>query len=238
MPSVTEPPATEPPGHGPPVPGPPAAGRPQPGFTEVTSVAELAGMLGQPNRRSATKVRPRLHARDREWLAASPFCLMATAAADGSCDVSPKGDPPGFTRVLDDTTIVIPDRAGNNRADGYRNILSNPQVGLLYVVPGRTDTLRINGRARLLRDAPFFAELTVRGSRPRLALLVSVTEVFYHCPKAFLRAALWDPASWHPAALPSTARIVASVQPDAGETVADLERHYGPSYAERLYPLG
>ncbi len=205
-------------------------------LAEVTSAAELTALLGQPNRRAATKVRTRLHARDREWLATAPFCLMATAAADGSCDVSPKGDPPGFTRVLDDTTIVIPDRAGNNRADGYRNILSNPQVGLLFLVPGRADTLRINGQARLLRDAPFFADLAVRGSRPRLALLVSVTEVFYHCPKAFLRAALWDPASWNPEALPSTARIVASVQPDAGETVTELEQHYGPSYGDRLYP--
>jgi uncharacterized protein len=205
-------------------------------LAEVTSTAELATILGPPNRRAATKVRTRLHARDREWLAAAPFCLMATAAADGSCDVSPKGDPPGFTRVLDDTTIVIPDRAGNNRADGYRNILSNPQVGLLFLVPGRADTLRVNGQARLLRDGPFFADLTVRGHRPQLALLVSVTEVFYHCPKAFLRAALWDPASWHPDVLPSTARIVASVQPDAGVTVRELEQHYGPSYADRLYP--
>jgi PPOX class probable FMN-dependent enzyme len=205
-------------------------------LVEVTSAAELATILGPPNRRAATKVRARLHARDREWLAAAPFCLIATAGADGSCDVSPKGDPPGFTQVLDDTTIVIPDRAGNNRADGYRNVLGNPQVGLLFLVPGRPDTLRINGQARLLRDAPFFADLTVRGSRPRLALLVSVTEVFYHCPKAFLRAALWDPASWNPDALPSTARIVSSVQPDAGVTVQELEQHYGPSYAARLYP--
>ena len=207
-------------------------------LAEVTSPAELEALLGRPERRAVTKVRPVLHQRDREWLAASPFCLMATAAADGSCDVSPKGDPPGFARVLDDATIAIPDRAGNNRADGYRNILSNHHVGLLFLVPGRPDTLRINGRARLLRDAPFFDSMTVRGSRPVLALLVNVTEVFYHCPKAFMRAALWDPASWNPRALPSTARIVASVQPDAGMTAEELERHYGPSYAERLYPCG
>ncbi len=120
-------------------------------LAEVTSPAELTALLGRPDQRAAAKVRSMLHERDREWLAASPFCLMATAAADGSCDVSPKGDPPGFARVLDDTTIAIPDRAGNNRADGYRNILSNPQVGLLFLVPGRPDTLRINGRARLVR---------------------------------------------------------------------------------------
>jgi predicted pyridoxine 5'-phosphate oxidase superfamily flavin-nucleotide-binding protein len=123
-------------------------------------------------------VRPALHERDREWLAASPFCLIATSDADGRCDVSPKGDPPGFTRVLDDTTIAIPDRAGNKRFDGFCNILSNPQVGLLFLVPGRDDTLRINGRARLIREAAFFDDMIVRGSRPRLALLVEVEEVF------------------------------------------------------------
>jgi uncharacterized protein len=207
-------------------------------LTEVRSADELTALLGTPERRSATKVRAVLHDRDREWLAASPFCLMATAAADGSCDVSPKGDPPGFTQVLDDTTIAIPDRAGNRRFDGYRNILGNPHVGLLFLVPGRPDTLRINGQARLLRDAPFFDSMTVRGSRPRLALLVHVTEIFYHCPKAFMRSRLWQPDTWNPSALPSTARIVASVQPDAGQTEEELERHYGPSYAERLYPSG
>jgi PPOX class probable FMN-dependent enzyme len=118
---------------------------------EITSEAELREVLGVPAARVLTKERTALHERDREWLAASPFCLVATAGADGSCDVSPKGDPPGFTCVLDDTTIAIPDRYGNRRADGFRNILANPHVGLLYLVPGRKETLRINGRARLIR---------------------------------------------------------------------------------------
>jgi uncharacterized protein len=206
------------------------------GIIEVTSEAELRDLLGQPSQRAATKVRRALHERDRQWLAASPFCLIATAAVDGSCDVSPKGDPPGFTHVLDATTIAIPDRAGNNRADGFANILSNPQVGLLFLVPGRSDTLRINGRARLISAAPFFDDMMVKGSRPKLALLVEVTEVFYHCAKAFMRAELWDPGTWNPGALPSTASIVKSVQADTEETLEDLERHYGPGYAERLYP--
>ncbi len=206
------------------------------GMTEITSEAELRALLGTPTRRVATKVRPVLHERDREWLAATPFCVIATSAADGSCDVSPKGDPPGFARVLDDTTIAIPDRAGNKRADGFHNILSNPQVGLLFLVPGRCDTLRINGRARLIREAPFFDDMIVRGSRPRLALLVEVTEVFYHCAKAFMRAELWDPTTWRPDALPSVARIVKSVQADTEETLEQLEQHYGPDYATLLYP--
>ena len=205
-------------------------------LVEVTSEAELREMFGGPNQRSATKVRPVLHERDREWLAASPFCLIATAAADGSCDVSPKGDPPGFARPLGDAMIALPDRNGNHRFDGFVNILSNPQVGLLFLVPGRRDTLRINGRARLIREAPFFDDMIIRGSRPQLALLVEVQEVFYHCPKAFLRSELWDPATWHPETLPSTAQIVKSVQADIEETVADLERHYGPDYLRGLYP--
>jgi PPOX class probable FMN-dependent enzyme len=205
-------------------------------LVEVTSEAELRELLGAPSQRAATKVRSVLHERDREWLAASPFCLIGTSAGDGSCDVSPKGDPPGFTKVLDATTIVIPDRAGNNRADGFANLLRNPHVGLLFLVPGRPDTLRINGRARLVRDAPFFEDMIVKGSRPKLALLVEIEEIFYHCPKAFLRSKLWDAATWDPQALPSTARIVKSVQADTEETVEELERHYAASYADRLYP--
>ncbi len=205
-------------------------------MTELTSEAELLEMLGAPIRRSATKVRPVLHARDREWLAASPFCLIATSAADGRCDVSPKGDPPGFARVLDDSTIAIPDRAGNKRFDGFRNILTNPQVGLLFVVPGRNDTLRINGRARLIREAAFFDDMLVRGNRPRLALLVEMEEVFTHCAKAFLRAQLWDQQTWNPGRLASVACITKDVQPDIEETLEELEQHYGPAYRELLYP--
>ena len=103
-----------------------------------------------------------------------PFCLIATADADGACDVSPKGDPPGFALALDDGTLAIPERPGNRRVDGYQNVLANPRVGLLFVVPGRTDTLRVNGRALLVSDAPFFDRMVVEGHRPVLALVVHV----------------------------------------------------------------
>ncbi len=118
---------------------------------------------------------------------------MATSAADGSCDVSPKGDPAGFVHVLDDQTLVMPERPGNKRADGWVNVLSNPHVGLIFVVPGRVDTLRVNGRARLVREAPFLDDLVVNGHRPQLALVVEIEQVFHHCGKAFLRSRLWDP---------------------------------------------
>lgn len=204
------------------------------GYVPVLSEAELRDLLGEPAARSVTKERPRLHQRDREWLAASPFCLIATADADGRCDVSPKGDPPGFTYIIDDRTIAIPDRPGNRRADGFRNVLANPYAGTIYLVPGRTETLRINGRARLLRDAPFFDELIVKGNRPRLALVIDIETVFFHCAKAFMRSKLWRPETWHPDVLPPHATIVKDVQ-DTPETLAELQRHYGPSYEDLLY---
>ncbi|WP_411132830.1 pyridoxamine 5'-phosphate oxidase family protein [Streptomyces sp. C10] len=204
------------------------------GIVEITSAAELRELIGEPNSHAANKTRHRLHELDRQWLARSPFCVIATADTEGRCDASPKGDPAGFTHVLDDTTLVIPDRPGNKRMDGWMNVLGNPHVGLNYLLPGRGDTLRINGRARLLRDAPFFDALIVKGHRPRLALLVEVEEVFYHCSKAFLRSELWKPETWQPDALPSRARIVKGVEAQ-DRSLEELEQHYGPRYAERLY---
>ncbi|MEV4741084.1 pyridoxamine 5'-phosphate oxidase family protein [Streptomyces sp. NPDC049555] len=201
---------------------------------EITTHEELTELLGPPLPRARDKVRHRLHELDRQWLAQSPFCLVATSAADGTCDVSPKGDPAGFTLVLDDTTVALPERPGNRRADGFHNILSNPHVGLIYLIPGRSDTLRINGRARLLRDAPFFDRLTVAGHRPQLALVVEIEEVFHHCAKAFLRSDLWKPETWTPQAMPSRARIAKTLE-SPEQSLEELEHYYGPRYAERLY---
>ena len=203
-------------------------------LVEISSEAELRELLGTPMPRAVTKERVRLHDRDKDWLTASPFCLVATSAADGTCDVSPKGDPPGFTLVLDDATIALPERPGNRRADGFRNILSNPHVGLIYLVPGRKETLRINGRARLIRDAPFFDDMIVKGHRPQLAIVVEIEQIFFHCMKAFLRSKLWEPQTWAPDAFPSHAQLVKSIQP-TDETLEELESYYGPSYAKHLY---
>ena len=205
-----------------------------PGYVPVSSEAELRDLLGEPSERALTKERARLHQRDREWLAASPLCLIATADAGGHCDVSPKGDPPGFTYIIDDRTIAIPDRPGNRRADGFRNVLANPYAGTIYLVPGRTETLRINGRARLLRDAPFFGDMIVKGHRPRLALVIEIETIFFHCAKAFMRSSLWRPETWDPDVLPPHAVIVKCVQ-DTPETLEELQRHYGPASADLLY---
>jgi len=203
-------------------------------LVEVADERELRALVGEPSAGAVRKERDRLHELDRQWLAASPFWLLATAGADGTCDVSPKGDPAGSVLVLDDRTLALAERPGNRRVDGFLNVLANPHVGLLFLVPGRGDTLRVNGRARPLRDAPWFDELVVREHRPRLALLVEVEQVFSHCSKAFLRSHLWEPDSWAPDAVPSRPRIARALErPDT--PIEELERYYGPSYADGLY---
>ncbi|MDT7705670.1 MAG: uncharacterized protein QOG20_1277 [Pseudonocardiales bacterium] len=201
---------------------------------EITSAAELEALLGQPGPAAVNKGRTALHAIDVEWIAHSPMLLIATSAADGTCDVSPKGDPAGFVRVLDAHTLAVPERPGNKRADGFHNVLSNPHVGLIFLVPGRTDTFRVNGRARLVRDAPYFDALAVQGRRPVLAMEVAVEEIFYHCAKAFLRSKLWEHETWEPRALPSRAQIVHALERH-DEPLEAIERHYGPDYANTLY---
>lgn len=205
-------------------------------WTEITDDDALVELLGEPVPRARDKVRRALTDLDRDWLAASPFCVLATAAADGSCDASPKGDPAGdLVHVIDERTIALAERPGNRRADGYRNILANPQVGLLFVIPGRGDTLRVNGRARLVSDAPFFDQMVVKGHRPVLAVVVEIDEVFHHCQKAFLRAHLWEPETWAPdARVPRRAVIARELEP-TGKTLDELDEYYGPRYVKGLY---
>jgi PPOX class probable FMN-dependent enzyme len=207
-----------------------------PGLVEITSYDELRELVPPPLAAAAGKERKELHDLDLQWLDASPFCLIATSDADGNCDVSPKGDPVGFTKVLDRSTIAIPDRAGNRRVDGFANILSNPHVGLIYFVPGRTDTLRINGRARIVREAPFFDDMIVKGNRPQLALLVEIEQIFHHCSKSFMRSKLWKPETWNPDALPRRAVISQTLErPD--DDLETLDKHYGPQYEESIYKV-
>ena len=202
--------------------------------TRIETVDQLVDLLGEPLPRVRDKARPALHDLDRDWLAASPFCLVATSDEQGRCDVSPKGDPAGFVRVLDDTTIAIPERRGNKRADGYKNILANPHVGLLFLIPGRGDTLRINGRAHLVSDAPWFDDMLVKGHRPVLALVVEIDEVFGHCAKAFMRSQLWHPSTWDPLAVGSRPEIAKALERPE-DTIEELEKYYGEQYSTGLY---
>ena len=191
---------------------------------EVTTVDELRAIVGHPIEAVAKKVTDRLSGAHRLWLAHSPLGFVATTDAQGRVDVSPKGDPPGFVHVLDDLTIAIPERPGNKRVDGYLNVLQRPQVGTLFVIPGRGDTLRINGRARILSDADYFDAMAVQGKRPILALEIAVEEVFFHCAKAFLRSDAWDPQRWDPEAVPSVAQMARAMRTDM--SLEELERYF------------
>ena len=206
--------------------------------TEITSEAELREVLGgHATGRAVTKVRPALHPLQIEWLRSSPFCVIATCDADGNCDASPKGDPAGqLIHVLDPQTIVLAERPGNKRADGYLNVLANPHVGLIALIPGRNDTLRVNGRARIVADAPWFDQLSVRGQRPVLALVIEIEQVFSHCAKAFMRSGLWEPADWPSAEhIPSVAALTKAVQ-DTPESLEELQAYYAPeNYQRKLY---
>jgi PPOX class probable FMN-dependent enzyme len=202
--------------------------------TEITNEAELRELLGVPLQRTLDKDRHAFLPEHRAWLAASPFCLVATSDASGACDVSPKGDPAGFGHVVDDTTLAIPERPGNKRADGFANILQNPHVGLIFFVPGRGDTLRVNGRATLLTDAPYAEHMVVKGHRPTVILEVAVEQIFFHCSKAFLRSNLWKPETWHPDEVASRAQIAKRLERPE-DSIEVLETYYGTQYAEHLY---
>ena len=205
-------------------------------WTEISDDDALTALLGEPTVAVRNKERAALTDVDRDWLAASPFCAMATADADGRCDVSPKGDPAGqLVHVIDDTTIAIAERPGNRRADGYRNILANPHVGLNFLIPGRGDTLRINGRARLVSDAPFFDAMVVKGHRPLLAVVVEIETIFFHCAKAFLRSQLWRPETWEPEARVPRRAVLAQRLERPDDSLELLDEYYGPSYERGLY---
>lgn len=203
-------------------------------FIEIRNSEELREILGPVTEPAKSKVRTVLDEIDVQWISASPFCLIATSDGSGKCDVSPKGDPPGFSKVIDRSTLLIPDRPGNRRADGLNNILENGQVGLIYFIPGRGDTLRINGHAKILKDCAEFDRMIVGGHRPSLGLLVDIEEVFFHCSKAFLRSKLWDPESWNPDSVPSRAAISKALE-RKDHSLAELEEYYGERYRKGLY---
>ena len=191
---------------------------------EITTAEQLRAVVGEPVRRAVVKQRDRLDDTDRAFIARSPFQMIATAGADGRVDVSPKGDPAGSVLVLDDRTLAVPDRPGNRRVDGFLNILENPHVGLIFLVPRRSDTLRVNGTARIVRNPPYVDAMSHRGHVPDLVLEVTVEEVFTHCAKAFLRSDLWKPERWGDDDLPSIAQMAARTTDDM--TLAEMEAYY------------
>lgn len=167
------------------------------GFSDfVTSESELVDILGTPPPRVVDKVQTHLDDICLDYIARSPFCIIATANPDGHLDLSPKGDPAGFVKVLDDTHLAIPDRPGNRRADTFRNLLADPRIGLMFIIPGKGEVLRVRGKARIVRDPALREAMSVNGKVPALATVVAVEEAFVHCPKCMIRSAMWKPEAW------------------------------------------
>jgi len=201
----------------------------------IREEGELREIVGVPVARSVQKERSTLDQHCRAFIARSSFLLIATAGTDGRCDISPKGDAPGFVLVLDDRRLVIPDRPGNKRLDGMKNLLANPHVGLIFLVPGREETLRVNGRAWITRDPGLLGRSAVQGRAPLLAIGVEVEQCFLHCAKAFRRSQLWAHEQWPgPDTLPSLACVLFDqIRPD-GVTLEEYERDIAEG-AKRLY---
>jgi len=186
----------------------------------VTSLAELESFFAPMHPSQVNKIVNRIDAHLAAWIERTTFVALASADARGRMDVSPKGDPAGFIKTLDAHTLVIPDRIGNNRADTFRNVLENPRIGLMLVVPKRREVVRINGRAEIARDDFLLEQTTLNGHRPDLALVVRVEEAFFHCGKAMLRSGMWQPESWGSIdELPSYAQALK----DHGEMAMPLE---------------
>jgi hypothetical protein len=177
----------------------------------VTTLDQLKALYGEPYGPSIVKEIDHINAPYRAFIEAAPFFALATCGPDG-LDCSPRGDPAGFVRVLDEKTLAIPDRRGNNRIDSLRNLLHDPRVALLFLIPGVGETIRVNGRARISTDPELRASFAVDGKVPATVLIVSVERVFYQCAKAIVRSRLWDPASRvDRKSLPSTGTILATV---------------------------
>ncbi|MCG8594741.1 MAG: pyridoxamine 5'-phosphate oxidase family protein [Kiloniellales bacterium] len=201
---------------------------------EIRDPEALRAHLGEPSDLVRRKKLRRLDRHCRRFIALSPFLVLSTADAEGTCDASPRGDAPGFVSVLDDGRLLIPERRGNKLADSLLNILANPRVGLIFLIPGVEESLRVNGRAGLTRDPALLAPLAAQGKAPEAGILVEVEEAFLHCGKALIRARLWDPGARIPRdSLPSLGRMIADQV--SGYDSEETEAHVQESYRKRLY---
>src|SRR6266436_2413670 len=200
----------------------------------IDDAEQLRAAYGAPSERSVKKQLSRLDKHCRDFIARSPFVVIASADPAGHCDASPKGDAPGFVRVIDDATLLIPDRLGKNRVDTLGNLLARPGIGLIFFVPGINETLRVNGRAHITVDPALLEPLAVNGKVPRSGILVLAEEVYFHCGKALIRSDLWNPEKQiRRSEFPSLGRILADQI--GGITVEESERYTAESYKTRLY---
>lgn len=200
----------------------------------IEDVEQLRESYGAPSERALKKQLSRIDKHCRDFIARSPFLVIASADPSGRCDASPKGDAPGFVQVIDDTTLLIPDRLGNNRIDTLANLLARPGIGLIFFVPGINETLRVNGRACITTDPALLEPLAVNGKVPRSAILVTAEEIYFHCGKALIRSDLWNPDKQvRRSDFPSLGRILADQI--GGVSVEESERYTAESYKTRLY---
>jgi len=205
-------------------------------FEEIVTTEEhLRTLIGQPSHRVLGKHITSLDGHSRAFIGRCPFVLIASADAEENLDISPKGDPAGFVRILDDATVAIPERPGNRMAITFSNLLRNPHVGLLFMIPGKPETLRANGTAIIVRDRWLRDEMAIEGKAPDFAIVVAIEEVFFHCAKCVLRSRLWDTAHWPDlAGLPTLAQAMV----DAGklaETPEEMQALIDKDQQERLY---
>ena len=199
----------------------------------IASEQDLRDVVGTPTPLVAAKIADRLNPLTRQFLERSPFVCVATARPDGGLDVSPRGDPAGFVRILDDRTLLLPDRPGNRIADTLTNLLVDDRIALLFLIPGVGDTFRVNGRAVIVDDAELLAESTVEGKVPKLGILVSVEEAYTQCPKALIRSDLWNPERHiDRGELPSPGEIMKAVA-DPDLDPAEYDRDRAERYARR-----
>ena len=201
---------------------------------EITTREQLEALFKPPSDVAEKKAKGRLDAHHRAFIALSPFVLVGSADGEGNADLSPKGDPPGFVRVLDDRTLLVPERPGNNRLDTFYNLLENPKVGLFFVVPGKGETLRVSGHARITTDPELLAPSAVKGNPPVAGLVVEIDQVMLQCAKCIVRSDLWNPER-HPAAeaLPTLGQMLADqiegINPD------EMDERLEEGYRSKLY---
>lgn len=205
----------------------------------IEDEASLRNLFQPTHELAVKKCRTTLDRHAQDFIARSPFLCLGTQDSDGKADVSPRGDPAGFVRIIDEKTLAIPDRPGNNRLDSLINIVSNPNVGMLFIIPGFDDTLRVNGKARLVVDPALLETMSVNGRSPKVAILVKVSSVFMHCAKAFRRSHLWDPDRFQDRSdMPSLMNIIldqSNSAPTAESEMKALDERLEEQYRNSLY---
>ncbi|MCQ6562930.1 pyridoxamine 5'-phosphate oxidase family protein [Paenibacillus mendelii] len=202
----------------------------------VESEDELRQLLGYPNPVVAQKTITTIDAHCRSFISLSPMVYLATSDSRGSCDVSPRGDAPGFVYVLDEKHLVIPERPGNRKMDSFLNLLENPHAGLIFIIPGLEETLRMNGRASIITDPDLMEKMSSHGKIPKLGIGIQVEACYFHCGKAFRRSELWKPESWPDlSAMPTVAKMLADHVGVADVTAESVAQGLRESYEKRLY---